>query len=444
VPVDALRCLLDHPSAAVRAQAIRVFRIRDVGSQGEIVAEQLTDPDPDVQLEAARYLYCNVTGDRHERLQEALSYDDLRIQAAAVGLIAEEGGPAEYRLVTENLLRRLMEADGEIGEDARTHVARILGVLERDYAEHLLHILLHDESLQVQRAAVQAAGRTENRAFVPFLIRRLGQDALQRDAQRALVRYGRRILGTLYDHLVDRTVALSVRQSIPGILAEHTCQMSATVLTHSLSDVPMPVRHAVARALSRLHASGEYRFNSEIIDEIIREEARHYAALGQMLYLRRRAGAPPRASIRASHLQAFREESLERLFRLLGLRYDQRDIYDAYLGITSEDSTLRSSAVEFVDNLVDYGTSKYLLPLLDDNTGRQAVSEGRTLFDLSIRSWQRAQSYVEEADDPRLADLLDATETAQPPSSGDGYPATPTPKSVTDGTSDDEVGERAG
>jgi HEAT repeat protein len=426
VPVDALRCLLDHPSAAVRAQAIRVFRVREVNSQGEVVAEQLTDPDPDVQLEAARYLYCNVTDDRHQRLQEALSYDDLRIQAAAVGLIAEEGGPAEYRLVTENLLRRLMDADGDVGEDARTHVARLLGVLNRDYSEELLHDLLHDDSMQVLRAALQSAGRTGNRAFVPFLVRRLKTDALERDAQRALAGYGQRILGTLYDYLVDRTVTLQVRRNIPAILAEHACQMSATVLTRSLADVPIPVRHAVARALSRLHASGNYRFDADVIETTIREEARHFAALGQILHLRRRTGGPPHGSLSASLLQSFREESLERLFRLLGLRYDQRDIYDAYLGITSE----------FVDNLVDYGTSKYLLPLLDDATGRQAASEGRTLFGLSIRSWDGALDYIEQVDDPRLADLLEESESAAPIPAGDGYAAAHAAARMTDGTSD--------
>jgi hypothetical protein len=213
--------------------------------------------------------------------------------------------------------------------------------------------------------------------------------------------------------------------------------MSATVLTRSLADVPIPVRHAVARALSRLHASGDYRFDAEVIETTIREEARHFAALGQILHLRRRTGGPPRGSLSASLLQSFREESLERLFRLLGLRYDQRDIYDAYLGITSDDPTLRSSAVEFVDNLVDYGTSKYLLPLLDDATGRQAASEGRTLFGLSIRSWDGALDYIEEVDDPRLADLLEETESAAPIPAGDGYAAAHAAAQMTDGTSDE-------
>jgi ATP/ADP translocase/HEAT repeat protein len=421
VPVDALRCLLDHQAEAVRAQVIRVMRVRGVNDQAQVVAERLLDTDPDVQLEAARYLHCSAPENRMQHLQAALSYDDLRIQAAAVGLIAEEGGPREYRLVTENHLRRLMDADGDVGEDARTHVARILGVLDRDYREELLEKLLRDDSMQVQRAAIEAAGRTGDRAFVHVLLQRLQSEAVRKHAHRALVRYGQRILGTTYDHLVDPEVDLTVRRRIPAIVAEQSCQIAATVLTRSLGDTPVPVRHAVTRALSRLHAGGSYRFDEETIDAAIRSEARHYAALGQILHLRERAGNPEKGRVNTDALRSLREECLERIFRLLGLRYDQRDIYDAYLGITSGDATLRSSAVEFVDNLIGYNTSRYLLPLLDDEDGRQAAAEGPSHFDLRIRSWERALQYVDNADDPRLDDLFTSPASPGRIPSGDGY-----------------------
>jgi ATP/ADP translocase len=428
VPVDALRCLLDHPMEAVREQAIRVLRVRGIGGVADDVVEALTDPDPDVQLEAARYLYCNSEGDRIERLQQALSHDDLRIQGAAVGLIAEEGGEQEHRLITENLLRRLIDAGGDVGEDARTHVARVLGVLDRPYRNELLFRLLRDDSAQVVRAALEAAGKTQERAFVYSILTRLENEPFEAAARRALVAYGRRILGTLYDYLVDPHVSLGIRRRIPTILSEQPCQLAVTVLVRSLDRVPVPVRHASVRALSKLHASGSYDFAASIVEEAIRDEARHHAALGQILRLRlRTTGAADR--LEADRLRAYREESLERLFRLLGLRYDQRDIYDAYLGITSRDPSLRSSAVEFVDNLVDYNTSKYLMPLLDDNDGTQAVTAGGRLFDLRIRSWDQARTYAEAAEDPRLeADLHEEALPADVPDpvrahAGDGAPA---------------------
>ena len=444
VPEGPLRCLLQHPAPAVRAETIRTLRLRQVGALSDDVLERLTDSDPDVQLEAARYLYCQHTGNRREKLQEALAHDDARIQAAAVGLIAEEGDVPEYRLVTETHLRRLMDVPGDEGEDARTHVARILGVLDRPYRRDLLRELLHDDSLQVKRAAIQAAGRSGERAFVFPLLEHLSIDVLEKDARQALVSYGRRILGTLFDHMTDDRIDLHVRKQVPFILSDQPCQMAATVLERSLERVPLPVRHTAIRGLSRLHEADHYRFNADVIEPILRDEAEHYALLGQILHLRIRTDGAGPDRLTPDVLQRFRTESLERVFRLLGLRYDQRDIYNAYLGITGSDETLRSSAVEFVDNLVDYKTSKYILPLLDDPEGFEATKAGPRLFDRSIRQWDEARAYLESVDDPRLSALLEEDEPSDAmrpmASTGDGQPD-PAPQDMTPAAPETSTGE---
>jgi hypothetical protein len=131
----------------------------------------------------------------------------------------------------------------------------------------------------------------------------------------------------------------------------------------------------------------------------------------------------------AVQLRSFREETLERLFRLLGLRYDHRDIYDAYLGITSPDPSLRDSAIEFVDNLVDYNTRRMLLPLLDDPDAKQAVEVGRTFFDRRIRDATDARRYLRGVDDPRLAALLETGEPVSVPGNGQ-VQATPSSSAV--------------
>jgi len=50
-------------------------------------------------------------------------------------------------------------------------------------------------------------------------------------------------------------------------------------------------------------------------------------------------------------LQERMDQKLERVFRLLGLRYPPADIYSAYSGLRSQRSDLRASAIEFLDNL---------------------------------------------------------------------------------------------
>ncbi len=413
VPVDALKCLLDHPAAAVREHSIRVLRVRQVEGVGEAVAEMLRDSDPDVQLEAARYLYCQNTEYRTERLQQGLAHDDPQIQAAMVGLIATDGDPEEYQLVSESLLRRLVKLEGERAPQTRTQVARLLGVLDRSYRNELLHRLLQDESAQVTRAAITAAGMTSDRSFVYPLVERLGEDAYESAARQALASFEPPVLGTLYDYLVDSEIDLQTRQRIPPIFVKKPGPFALSTLVRGLRKVPIPVRHAITRALSKLHQAVDASSDADQLDDAIEREARHYAALGHILWLRRQASSGERGPVDPDQLRALRRESLERIFRLLGLRYDQRDIYDAYLGFTSPDPTLRDSAIEFVDNLVDYDTRRYLLPLLDDPGGDQATEVGTTFFSLEIRHWDDARHYLRAADDPRLTSLLDDASGAE-------------------------------
>lgn len=421
VPVDALLCVLDHPAPTVRKHALRVFRVREVEGVAQDAVEALRDPDPDVVLEAARYLYCQETDNRLERLKEALQHEDPQIQAAAVGLIAEEGDAETYRLVSESLLRRLVDLRGELGEDTRTHVARILGVLDRPYRNELLHDLLRAESPQVLRAAIEAAGQTNDRAFVDPMVQFLKDDALEAEARKALASFGASLLGTLYDYLTDERVDFEIRRRVPPIFTSQPSQLAVTLLVRSLRVVPIPIRHAVIRALSKIYRAGDYECDTRALDAAIGREVEHYAALGQILHL---DGRPPDgvAALSADRMRSHREETLERLFRLLGLRYHQRDIYDAYLGITSGDPSLRDSAVEFIDNLVDYEHRRYLLPLLDDHDENQAMRVGAQFFDLHIGTWETARHYLRTVEDPRLTALIEATEDDSR-HHGDGHPS---------------------
>ena len=185
VPVHALRCLLDHQSSSVRAQAIRVLRKRGVTGLGEAVADYLTDPDPDVQLEAARYMYCDAEGNRMRRLQRGLTNPDPRIRAVTVALIAEEGGSAERNLVSEELLRELVEAQGTNVHEQRVQVARMLAVLEAPYRNELLHRLLKDDHPDVVQQAIESAGQAGDRSFVRPLLKRLSEAEFEEAARAA-------------------------------------------------------------------------------------------------------------------------------------------------------------------------------------------------------------------------------------------------------------------
>jgi AAA family ATP:ADP antiporter len=59
------------------------------------------------------------------------------------------------------------------------------------------------------------------------------------------------------------------------------------------------------------------------------------------------------------------EEAIERIFRLLGLRYPANDIYSAFLGTRSPDSRRRARALEFLDNLLQRQDVRFVFPFVE-------------------------------------------------------------------------------
>ena len=405
VSKSELESLMEHESPEVRRRTLQVLRLQGAEGLVDPVAPHLRDEDPDVRLAAARYIYQHMEMEEHRRplLEQGLSHSDFRIRAAALDLIAREGGPEGRTLVSERLLRQLVEYEGEAAEEVRVPVARVLGVLEGSTYMDMLRQLLNDASPLVVRQAIKSAGHTQKRMFVPLLLERLQQEPFKEEAREALSAYGDRILGTFYDYLNDESIEQRLRRRLPNILAMRPSQASVDLLLSSLERVTVPVRYKVTKALGKMRSSDKsLRFNGEAVREAVKREVQRYGALGQVLYVRANAKDPAAAEFPEDVLIQERKDSLECIFRLLGLRHEQRDLFHAYLGLTGADRSLRAGAVEFLDNLLKWDVKRTLIPLLDDPTGEQAAQKGSEFFDHNISTWSQALVYLLREKHPEL------------------------------------------
>jgi len=401
VPASTLQQLLEHDAPEVRRRALRLFRLQEEDGFIETVASHLEDSDAEVRLEAARYIYQHLPEDRISLLREGLEHDDYRVRAAGLGVITKDGGPAERSLITEPLLRDLMAYEGGAKGEIRSEVARVLGALEdRPYRVDMLSRLLHAKAPQVVRNAIESAGYSGERDFVPRLLEFLTHETYREEARKALTAYGERVLGTLFDHLTDPRVSATIRKRIPNILEAQPRQTTADVLLLSLEQVTVPVRTAVVDSLSQIDQRvQELSLNEEPLRTEILVEARRYKLLGECLQVVD-AMEGQGASYPSDRLESARSSSLERLFQLLGLRYNQQDLRNAYRGFTSADQKLQSSAVELLDNLLEHGLKTEVVPLLAESLEHRSSSlrGGET----TIRSDVEALRYLLQEDDPRL------------------------------------------
>jgi AAA family ATP:ADP antiporter len=77
--------------------------------------------------------------------------------------------------------------------------------------------------------------------------------------------------------------------------------------------------------------------------------------------------------------------SLDRLFRLLGLRYPPREIHAAYLAVKRKTSIDRqTAAIDFLDNVLERELKRVIMPLVEEDA-RPVIQVGRDVFGLEPR-----------------------------------------------------------
>jgi AAA family ATP:ADP antiporter len=61
------------------------------------------------------------------------------------------------------------------------------------------------------------------------------------------------------------------------------------------------------------------------------------------------------------------DAGLERIFRLLGLKYSQKDVEMVYEGLLNDQQEARTNAIEFLDNLLTGHLKRALLPIIEES-----------------------------------------------------------------------------
>ncbi|MDQ2946970.1 MAG: HEAT repeat domain-containing protein, partial [Acidobacteriota bacterium] len=262
----------------------------------------------------------------------------------------------------------------------RRRLAALAVSARGDQGTEVLHQLLNDNDPAVVEAAFHSAGSLQNREYVPAMVRKLSDPKLRGAAIEALSAYGERIVGTLGDLLHDDQVPLSIRRQIPRVLRLIPSQRAVDILLGFISDPNLGLRAGVLRALNRLRESApKLDYGAKSVTEQVATEARYYFELYAALEAFREPGTPRTpAALLASTLEERLKATIERLFRLLGLRYPPRQVYAAFLAVRSGQRDEHAAALEFLDSVLDRDMKRIMVPILDDPA--MLAQRGRDLF----------------------------------------------------------------
>src|SRR5947208_1917978 len=87
-------------------------------------------------------------------------------------------------------------------------------------------------------------------------------------------------------------------------------------------------------------------------------------------------------------LEVRMQQSRERLFRLLGLRYSPNEIYNVYLALESGKADRVTPAHDYLDGLLERENKRLVMPLLDSS--QRLSTHARDLFRIEPKSLETA------------------------------------------------------
>ncbi len=355
----------------------------------------LNDEDLGVRREAIYFLCLKQRERAEEILRGFLSHENPRLQTAAIAAMAEHQMEEAHALLTEDTLEIFLVRSDEDAETGREEVAKLLGLLQGEHYRVFLAQLMADTSPRVVKAAIASAGRKRDPDFIPHLLEMLPNSTYRHDTKEALAGYGVEILPQLQELLLSESERLMIRRNIPSVIARIESQRSVDILTEALLNIRPDLKFYVVKALNRLrNQGGGMKFPEARLDAVLLDETRSYFEILKILSFHTQFDSDNPARLLKRALQERLDLNLERIFRLLGLAYPPKDIFTAYLGITSTSRLSRANALEFLENVLRGEIKRCLLPLLDEAPQQTLITRGDEIFTTRIESLDGALEHL--------------------------------------------------
>lgn len=383
-----IRSLLHHSSPAVRAEALKSLYYYKNDPLIEEVEPMVQDDDENVKIGAFEYLLEHSNEDRYLRMERYLRDEDYRVSGAAlVGLAKETRDNAAMKQrfgLEQRLYERLEEIAGE-DDPEKFHVMRVdlLKAIGHSGFTKLFFVIesaFHDPDPEVVMAAIAAAGNTLHLSFLPPLLDLLPSDRYFEAAREALLHYGVGIVRPIDALIKQGSLRKEVVRCIPAVLERVDNQAAVDFMLDLLDHEDNNVHLEALRSLNKMKVAFPHlRFQKKAIMNRIMEEVRLYQSTLSVLYAQKKIRTeamshrltPTESAQEAARetlvrlLESRMDGHLERIFRLLGLKYPTEDILPIFEGLQSQRPDLRVNAVEFLENLLDASLKKVLIPVLE-------------------------------------------------------------------------------
>ncbi|MEE4260544.1 MAG: hypothetical protein V2I62_12330 [Bacteroidales bacterium] len=385
---EEVHALIRHDVPAIRLEALQCLYFFKNQPVIEEVLPMIHDPDQQVKIAAFEYLIARSPERREILLKKYLQDKNYKVRGAAlVSLATETRDNPELKHIfdLEELVRKKIHSlvglrDSEEIKFRKITILKAIGQLNLETYFSFIRELMLDEDPEIVDQALVAAATTMRPDFIYEISAFLSHDRHKDAAKVALLIYGPAIIDSFDEIIRSTSWDLEILQQIPSIVEKVGTQQSVELLFAILDHQEISLKMEALRSLNNLKIHHpQLRFHHKLVIKRILEEAHLYMETLAALYAqntmigtnenRIEAGLLEKQSEARKSLVALLERrldgNLERIFRLLGLKYPPDEILNIYQGLQSKKPDMRINAVEFLDNLLETNLKRVLIPIVE-------------------------------------------------------------------------------
>lgn len=379
---EPIEQLLSHDSPAVRSRALSALSVGKGPDLFERVIPMLNDPDVRVINAALEYLITH-----HLEGSEILIHEQLQHPEAAIGggalvqilLVTRGNETLRQRWGINSLFTQRVSDLPSLPPDQRTAwTKKLLKAAGRSGSELGFEFLaqhLRSAPPEILKAAIVAAGESQDNRWLLPLVGYLSNAEVRPYAISALVQYGANLSSLLSRYVKDHVIASEDMRQLPSVM-EKVPSVRSIAFLFSLMKGPyandLELRLNILRSLNSLKRDAPQLLipKGELLRQI-KLEAKAYGIVVQNLNTQLQLKDRGNDQVKRGReglltlLQKRKDGNLNRLFRLLGLRYPANDIIPIYRGLVASTEQENNSAVEFLDTLLEPSLKSLLIPLVE-------------------------------------------------------------------------------
>jgi AAA family ATP:ADP antiporter len=385
--------LLDHPHSDIRVLAITCLAdYKRVRVDKKIMALLEDDPSISVKVEALFYL---VHRQPHQQLQQLVQFLDdenvLLADVALLTLVAEvSGNPVLWKkLKIKDRLETMITTVsvlpiGTHRDELQLITVRAIEAAREPDFYNKLEEWITDAHHDVEKGILKAMGTLKEKRFLPVLWEQLKKDHGVL-VSHILATFDEDILLPFLEEKLQKESPEELHLA-PRILANLPSPKGVSFLLDQLNSPDQAIRDEAINALCKIQSEWpQVRFDRKRLQRQLLEEASLFQRMLSLLYAQLQAYPNDEEHLRNARrnllelLETRLDRNIERIFRLLDLRYSSNDFLTIYVNLRDGLPEQRSSALEFLENLLEPSLMKLILPVAE-----------LVVMDLSVNSKDKA------------------------------------------------------